>query len=71
MTGMVLAQVPKMRALAARLRTQSAETGITLYRRKLEELASELEEAAAEAQRLSDGLVKQVPRRRSGRGAGN
>jgi hypothetical protein len=39
-----------MRALAARLRAQAHETGICLYRRKLEILASELEEAAQEAE---------------------
>lgn len=50
MTGMVPSQVPKMRALAARLRAQAHETGICLYRRKLEILASELEEAAQEAE---------------------
>lgn len=50
MTGMVPAQAPNMRALARRLRTQAAETGIGLYRRKMEGLASELEEAATEAE---------------------
>ena len=50
MTGMVPSQVPKMRALASRLRAQALETTVTLYRRKLETLASELEEAATEAE---------------------
>jgi hypothetical protein len=50
MTGMVPSQVPKMRALASRLRAQAQETDIGLYRRKLEILASELEEAAQEAE---------------------
>jgi hypothetical protein len=50
MTGMVPFQVPKMRALALRLRGQAHETGIGIYRRKLEILASELEEAAQEAE---------------------
>ncbi len=50
MTGMMPHQVPKMRALAQRLRGQAAETSIELYRRKLESLASELEEAATEAE---------------------
>jgi hypothetical protein len=49
-TGMVPSQVPKMRVLASRLRTQAHETGIGLYQRKLEILASELEEAAQEAE---------------------
>jgi hypothetical protein len=47
---MVPSQVPKMRALASRLRTQAQETTVALYRRKLETLASELEEAAMEAE---------------------
>lgn len=50
MTGMVPSQVPKMRVLASRLRAQARETDIGLYRRKLEILASELEEAAQEAE---------------------
>jgi hypothetical protein len=50
MTGMVPSQVPKMRALATRLRAQAHETAIGLYQRKLEILASELEEAAQEAE---------------------
>jgi hypothetical protein len=50
MSGMVPDQVPRMRALAQRLRGQAAETGIALYRRKMESLASELEEAATEAE---------------------
>jgi hypothetical protein len=50
MTGMVPSQVPKMRALASRLRAQAQETTVALYRRKLETLASELEEAATEAE---------------------
>jgi hypothetical protein len=50
MTGMIPSQVPKMRALASRLRAQSQETTIGLYQRKLEVLASELEEAALEAE---------------------
>ena len=39
-----------MRALASRLRAQAQETTVALYRRKLETLASELEEAALEAE---------------------
>ena len=50
MTGMVPSQIPKMRALAVRLRAQAHETSIGLYQRKLEILASELEEAAQEAE---------------------
>lgn len=51
MMDMVPSRVPRMRALARRLRIQAAETGLPLYRRKMEELASELEVAAAEAER--------------------
>jgi hypothetical protein len=40
----------EMRALAARLRAQAAETNISLYRRKMESVASELEEAAIDAE---------------------
>jgi hypothetical protein len=36
----------KMRALAAQLRDHDAETTLDMYRRKFEEIASELEEAA-------------------------
>jgi hypothetical protein len=54
MTGMVPSQVPKMRALASRLRAQAHETEIGLYQRKLEILASELEEAATEAETRQD-----------------
>jgi hypothetical protein len=50
MTGTVPSEVPKMRALASRLRAQSLETTVALYQRKLETLASELEEAATEAE---------------------
>ena len=50
MTGMVPAHIPQMRALAARLRGQASETRIALYRRKMEGLASELEEAATVAE---------------------
>jgi hypothetical protein len=39
-----------MRALALRLRAQAHETDIGIYQRKLEILASELEEAAQEAE---------------------
>ncbi|HEU0094827.1 MAG TPA: hypothetical protein VFQ52_00120 [Rhizomicrobium sp.] len=50
MTGMVPSQIPKMRVLASRLRAQAQETTVALYRRKLDFLASELEEAATEAE---------------------
>ena len=39
-----------MRTLAAQLRGHAAETSIDLYRRKLEGIASELEEAALDAE---------------------
>jgi len=39
-----------MRTLAARLRGHAAETSIELYRRKLDSIASELEEAALDAE---------------------
>jgi hypothetical protein len=39
----------EMRTLAARLRAQAAQTGVALFRRKLEGVASELEEAAIDA----------------------
>jgi hypothetical protein len=42
--------VLKMRTLAAQLRGHAAETGIELYRRKLEGIASELEEAVIDAE---------------------
>jgi hypothetical protein len=42
-----------MRTLAARLRGQAAETSIELYRRKLEGIASELEEAVLDAESRS------------------
>ena len=42
--------VLKMRTLAAQLRGHAAETTIELYRRKFEEVASELEEGAVDAE---------------------
>jgi hypothetical protein len=39
-----------MRALAAQLRDHASETHIDLYRRKFEGIASELEEAAVDAE---------------------
>ena len=50
MTGMMPDHIPHMRTLATRLRAQAAETHIALYRRKFELLASELDEAAEEAE---------------------
>jgi len=40
----------KLRALAARFRALAAETDIELFRRKFESTASELEEAALDAE---------------------
>ena len=42
--------VLKMRTLAAQMRGHAAETTIALYRRKFEEVASELEESAVDAE---------------------
>jgi hypothetical protein len=50
MTGMDAAHIPRIRPLAARMREQAGETHIALYRRKFEGLASELEEAAVDAE---------------------
>ena len=58
-------KVPRMRALAARLREDAAETHIELFRRKLEDLASELEEAVAAATPVSE-----APRKDNDRGCG-
>jgi predicted xylose isomerase-like sugar epimerase len=50
-----------MRVLAARLRAQAAETGIEIYRRKFESLASELDEAATDLEsRARFFAVRQV-----------
>ncbi len=46
MMARVSENAARMRALAARLRGHAAETGLDMYRRKFEEIASELEEAA-------------------------
>ena len=43
----------KMRSLAAELRGHAAETTLELYRRKFEGIASELEEAALDAESRS------------------
>jgi len=40
----------KMRSLAAELRGHAAETTLDIYRRKFEGIASELEEAAVNAE---------------------
>ena len=47
-----------MRALASRLRAQARESAIALYRRQLEDLASELEEAATEAEPESADMAR-------------
>jgi hypothetical protein len=67
MTGMVPSQIPKMRVLASRLRAQAQETTVALYQRKLETLASELEEAVTEAEPREaffrgSGLLANFPR---------
>ena len=54
MTGMVPSKVPDMRLLAQRLRAQAADTRIMLYQRKLDGLASDLEEAALDAETRED-----------------
>ena len=40
----------QLRALAARFRAHSAQTGVRLYQRKFEGVASELEEAALDVE---------------------
>jgi hypothetical protein len=40
----------KLRSLAARMRGHAAETHLALYRRKFETVASELEQAACDAE---------------------
>ena len=47
---LVTANALKLRSLAARMRAHAAETHIELYRRKFEMVASELEEAALDAE---------------------
>ena len=77
MTGMVPEKIPKMRALAAWLRAKAADTAVGLYRRKLEDLASELEEEADEAESRLKFTAPMgwhpypVPRSRTGRGYGH
>jgi len=69
-----LEKVPRMRALAARLRSEAADTSISLYRRKLENLASELEEAATIAESRDSWqatMVRKLPRKGSGHGCGH
>jgi len=46
MIGPASDNVLKLRAIAARFRAHSAQTGVHLYQRKFESVASELEEAA-------------------------
>ena len=51
----------RMRVLAARLRAQAAETGLEIYRRKFESLASELDEAATDLEsRARFGAIRQA-----------
>lgn len=50
----------KLRALAARFRAHAAETEIHYFRRKFESAASELEEAAVDAQTRNSPDLKQV-----------
>ena len=50
MIGQEPANALKLHALAARFRAHAAETSIELFRRKFEGTASELEEAALDAE---------------------
>ena len=50
MIGQDTGHVLELRSLAARFRTHAAETSIALFRRKFEGTASELEEAALDAE---------------------
>jgi hypothetical protein len=50
----------KLRSMAARLRGHAAETHIELYRRKFEGLASELEEAALDAETRERPRLRQA-----------
>jgi hypothetical protein len=50
MIGQATGHVLELRSLAARFRTHAAETHIALFRRKFEGTASELEEAALDAE---------------------
>ena len=50
MIGQATGHVRELRSLAARFRTHAAETNIELFRRKFEGTASELEEAALDAE---------------------
>ena len=50
----------KLRALAARFRGHAAETAIEYFRRKFERAASELEEAAVDAETRSRPELKRV-----------
>ena len=50
----------KLRALAARFRGHAAETGVDYFRRKFESTASELEEAAVDAETRKRPDLKQV-----------
>jgi hypothetical protein len=50
----------KLRSLAARLRGHAAATHVELYRRKFESVASELEEAAMDAESRKRPSLRQV-----------
>ena len=50
MIGQDTGHALELRSLAARFRTHAAETNIGLFRRKFEGTASELEEAALDAE---------------------
>jgi len=50
MIGQVPDNARKLRVIAARFRAHSAETCVQFYRRKFEGVASELEEAALDAE---------------------
>ncbi len=51
-------RITRMRNLAVLLRAQAADTSIGLYRRKFENLASEMEEAATDAESLARFLAR-------------
>jgi len=50
MIGQARCNAPELRSIAARFRLHAAETNIALFRRKFEGTASELEEAALDAE---------------------
>jgi len=63
-------KVSRMRALAARLRAEAADTEIGLYQRKLLGLAADLEEAATVAESRTAWQAGITKPRRKGNGHG-